>query len=128
MRESAGRWGWSDWERVRWRGKQVDSGGGRGEGGGCTVRYSNGLHVRHVVNVSARRCCTHGRTRGANVERSMRIVNVADLCGTVCIASASRGCIFFKNCGCYRSKNLKVLAVDCSESESVDEVLVINTT
>ncbi len=80
-----------------------------------------------MVNVSARRCCTHGRTRGVNNDRCMRIVNVADLCGTVCIASSSCVCIFFKNRGCYRSKNLLVIAVDCSESESVNEVLVINS-
>jgi hypothetical protein len=61
------------------------------------------------------------------VDRCMRIVNVADFCGTVCIAYASRGWIFIKNCGCYRSKNWKVIAVDCNESESVREVLVINS-
>jgi hypothetical protein len=92
----------------------------------CTVRYSNGLHVRHVVNVSERCCCTHGRTRGANVERRMRIVIVTDFCGTVCITCVSRGWIFCKNCGCYRYRNWKVIAVDCYENVSVQEVSVIN--
>jgi hypothetical protein len=98
------------------------------ERGGSTVRYSNGLHVRHVANVSARSCCTHGRTGGVNMEYCMRIVNVGDLCGAECIVIASPDCKSFKSCGCCRSKNLKVLAVVRCESENVNEVLVINTT
>jgi hypothetical protein len=98
------------------------------ERGGCTVRYSNGLRVRHVANVSARSCGTHGRTRGVNMEYCMRIVNIGDRCGTECILIASRDCKSFKSCGCYRFKNLKVLAVVRRESESVNEVLVTNTT
>jgi hypothetical protein len=126
MRKSAGRWCWVVWERVRLRGKQVDSSGGIGEWGGCTVRYSNELHVRHVVNVSERCCCTHGRTRGANVERGIRIVILTDFSGTVCFTCISCGWRFIKRCGCYRFRNWQLIAVDCYENVSVQEVSVVN--
>jgi hypothetical protein len=126
MRNSAGRWCYVGRERVRLWGKQVDSSGGRGEWGGCTVRYSNGLHARHVVNVCERCCCTHGRTRGANVERCIRVVIVTDSCVTVCITCVSGEWRFIKECGCYRFRNWQLIAVDCYENVSIQEVPVIN--
>jgi hypothetical protein len=125
MRKSAGRWCWVVWERVRLRGKQVDSSGGTGEWGGCTVRYNNDLHVRHVLNVSERCCCTHGRTRGANVERCIRIVFLTEFSEIVCITCMSCGWKFVKIRGCYRFRNWQLIAVDCYENVSVHEVLVV---
>jgi hypothetical protein len=122
MRDSAGRWGWTEGERVRLVGKQVNESGVLEGVGGCTVRHSAGWHVRHVVSVVARRCCTHGRTYRVNMEYCARTSTVSDFCETWFSAFDVRGCKIVKSCGCCRFKNLKVLTVVHHESDCANEV------